>query len=70
MTARPASPIEANLKQLRRGATYTARTRTGCVTGEYLGMEMLYGDFAILLRHADATDSIHVNAVESIQLAA
>ena len=70
MKAPTTSPIQANLNQLRRGATYRARTARGRVTGEYLGMEMLYGDLAILLRHDEGTASIPVDSVRSIQRAA
>ncbi len=58
-----------NLNHLRRGAIYRAITATGSAVGEYLGMEALYGDRAILLRNASGTESIYrhdVVAIESI----
>lgn len=70
MKARSTSPVQANLNQLRRGATYQARTNCERFTGEFLGMEMLYGDFAILLRNAEGTSSIPVDSVRSIRQAA
>lgn len=70
MKAPHTSPIQANLNQLRRGSTYRARTQRGRVTGEYLGMEMLYGDIAILLRNDNGTASIPVDSVRSIKHAA
>lgn len=70
MKAPATSPVQASLNQLRRGATYVAHTPHGRVAGEYLGMEMLYGEFAILLRGTDATESITVDDVVSIRPAA
>jgi hypothetical protein len=45
---------------------YTATTAGGSATGEYLGMESVYGDRAILLRHPAGTDSIDLRDLESI----
>ena len=59
-----------DLNHLRRGGTYRTTTRTGPVTGEYLGIEAPYGDRAILLRHPAGTESISLCHVTSIQLAA
>ena len=65
------APHNANLdfNHLRRGAIYRAVTANGIAVGEYLGMEALYGDRAILLRNATGTESIYrheVVAIESI----
>ncbi len=70
MRAPHISPIEASLNQLRRGRAYLAHTPRGHVRGEYLGMESLYGDFAILLRHEAGTASIPVGELVSIRQAA
>ena len=70
MKAPTASPVQANLNHLRRGSTYRAHTTHGRVTGEYLGMESLYGEFAILLRHEDGTDSVPIDTLVSIRQAA
>ena len=55
-----------NMNHLRRGVHYHATTAYGCTSGEYLGMESLFGDRAILLRHRTGTASITVGDVESI----
>lgn len=55
-----------NMNHLRRGVHYHATTAHGCTSGEYLGMESLFGDRAILLRHRTGTASITVGDVESI----
>ena len=44
--------------QLRRGVTYRATTQAGTAVGEYLVLEALYGDRAVMLRHATGTESI------------
>lgn len=59
MSAHITSRINAlDLNQLRRGVTYRATTQAGSAVGEYLGMEALYGDRAVMLRHATGTESI------------
>lgn len=58
-----------NLNLLRRGTSYRATTSSGDVVGEYLGMEIPYGDPAILLRNGVATASIairHLTAIKPI----
>lgn len=70
MQAPTTSPIQANLNQLRRGSIYAARTHQRGVRGEYLGMEMQYGERAILLRHGSGTDSIPLEELVSIRQAA
>ena len=58
-----------NFNHLRRGFTYRAITTSGAATGEYLGMEALYGDRAVLLRNADGFESIYqrdILAIESV----
>ena len=69
MKAPHTSPIRASLNQLRRGATYNARTDRAQVRGEYLGMERPYGEFAILLRNEDVTESVPVSDLVSIEAA-
>lgn len=59
-----------DLNHLRRGTTYRARTNAGVVAGEYLGIEAPHGDHAILLRHADRTESIPLGAITAIARAA
>jgi hypothetical protein len=66
----PRSRAEINLNHLRRGATYRATTSVGIATGEYLGMEALYGSRAVLLRHAAGTDSIDRRDIMSIEAVA
>ena len=71
MTAHIASPLTApiDLNHLRRGAIYRATTVHGTAIGEYLGIEVLYGDHAVLLRHSRGTESIYrddILAIESI----
>lgn len=59
MSAHTTSRANAlDLNQLRRGVTYRATTQAGSAVGEYLGMEALYGDRALMLRHATGTESI------------
>lgn len=70
MKAPRTSPTQANLNQLRRGRAYRARTARRTIRGEYLGIESIYGDFAILLRHAQGTESIPIGDLVSIQQAA
>ncbi len=48
----------ANLNHLRRGVTYRATTRSGIAEGEFLGMEAVYGERAVMLRHTAGTESI------------
>jgi hypothetical protein len=58
-----------NRNHLRRGSHFRVTTSVGSFAGEYLGMETLYGDRAILLRHSTGTDSIllhHVTSVENV----
>lgn len=64
------SRAEINFNHLRRGATYRATTSVGTATGEYLGMEALYGSRSVLLRHAAGTDSIDRRDIKSIEAVA
>ena len=57
---------QLNLNHLRRGHTYRATTTSGTATGEYLGMEAMYGSRSVLLRHAAGTDSIDRRELMSI----
>ena len=59
-----------NLNHLRRGDTYLATTMAGTTLGEYLGMEALYGERAVMLRNEQGTTSIVRRDILSIELAA
>lgn len=52
---------------LRVGHSYVAGTTGQCIEGEYLGLETLYGDRSILLRHAGGTASIPIRRVQSLR---
>ncbi len=68
MTARhPRTDATSHINNLRRGASYVARTAYGIVFGEYLGIETPYGDRAILLRNDAGTNSIPLRDVRSIR---
>jgi len=67
MSAHITSRVNAlDLNQLRRGVIYRATTQAGSAVGEYLGMEALYGDRAVMLRHATGTESIFRNDILTI----
>jgi hypothetical protein len=53
--------------RLQRGARYRAVTAAGVAVGEYLGMESLHGDHAILLRGAAGTASIARSDVTALE---
>lgn len=55
-----------DINQLRRGGVYWATTDDGIAIGEYLGLETLYGDPAIMLRHPHGIDSIALRDVTAI----
>ena len=61
---------QTNLNHLRRGGTYLATTAIGTTRGEFLGMEALYGERAVMLRNARGTTSINRGDILSIELAA
>ncbi|MDJ0497191.1 MAG: hypothetical protein QNJ89_05125 [Acidimicrobiia bacterium] len=56
-----------NFNHLRRGLIYRAKTAAGFAVGEYLGMEALYGDRAVLLRNATGTESIYHQDILAIE---
>jgi hypothetical protein len=58
-----------NFNHLRRGLTYRATTVAGHAVGEYLGMEALHGDRAVLLRNADGYKSIYQHDIVAIEAA-
>jgi hypothetical protein len=58
-----------NFNHLRRGTTYRATTTSGAATGEYLGMEALFGDRAVLLRSTDGYESIYQHDIVAIEAA-
>lgn len=64
------SQIQTNLNHLRRGGTYVATTKAGTTLGEYLGMEAMWGERSVLLRHDRGTESISRRHILSIELAA
>jgi hypothetical protein len=68
MTPRPdhrAGRLES-YNRLRRGTHYRATTRRGNTSGEYLGLETVVGDWAILLRDPSGTVSIPLGHLTSI----
>ena len=69
MTAPPTGRTDATwiFNHLRYGQTYRASTRHGIAIGEYLGMETPHGDWALLLRHSNGTESIPLPDVTSIR---
>jgi len=57
----------ARFNHLQRGATYQATTADdGIVVGEYLGMEVPFGRWAILLRHETGTRSLSLRDIVTI----
>ncbi len=68
MSAQQTSRANANtnFNHLRRGLIYRATTEAGTATGEYLGMEALYGARAVLLRNAGGTESIYQRDILAI----
>jgi hypothetical protein len=56
-----------NFNHLRRGVTYRAVTTSGTATGEYVGMEAVYGDRAVLLRNAAGYESIYQHDIVAIE---
>lgn len=58
-----------NLNHLRRGGIYRAMTAGGVTVGEYLGIEAMYGEHAVLLRSNAGTRSIPRSELVSIELA-
>lgn len=68
-TSRSGATISIN--HLRYGDTYEATTQTGFVsTGEYLGVEVAYDDWRILLRGQTDIHSIAIDQLESVLAAA
>ncbi len=64
-TSRSGAPIDIN--HLRYGKTYEATTQTGLVsTGRYLGIEVAYDDWRILLRDESDIHSIAIDHLESV----
>ncbi|MGH8911410.1 MAG: hypothetical protein ACRDVD_02780 [Acidimicrobiia bacterium] len=61
------SAATININHLRHGATYRAITHCGSMAvGEYLGIEVIYDDWRILLRHRGGTESIAVAELASV----
>jgi hypothetical protein len=60
----------SRFNHLRCGETYRATTADAVVVGEYLGMEVPFGRWAILLRQRTGTESIPLDDVVSILPAA
>ncbi len=62
---------DPRLNLLSTGLVYRAITADGrIVVGEYLGVEVPYGTWAILLRSSEGTRSIPVMSIDTIQVAA
>jgi hypothetical protein len=59
-----------NLNHLRRGGIYRVTTASGVTLGEYLGMEAVHGEHAVLLRNRFGTESILRTDIVSIELSA
>lgn len=56
-----------DINHLRLGDNYEATTYDGrTVSGLYLGIEVAYDDFCILLRNSDGTTSIAVADLDSV----
>lgn len=58
-----------DLNHLRRGHTYRLITTAGrALHGEYLGIEVIYGDWCLLLRGTDQTFSVPSDLVERVEI--
>jgi hypothetical protein len=58
-----------DLNHLRHGRRYTATVRAGvAVTGDYLGIEVNYDEWCILLRTSDGTASIRTVDLTSVSM--
>ncbi len=65
------NPDRTLLSRLHRGATYRADTAdNGVVVGEFLGVEVPFGRWAILLRHTTGTESVAIGDIITILPAA
>ena len=64
------SDTDHQLNQLRRGETYHATTGHDDFVGEYLGVEVAHGDWAILIRLPSGTEAISLDSLTSIREAA
>ena len=61
------STATISINHVRPGATYRAITHCGSIAvGEYLGIEVIYDDWRILLRHDGGTESIAVAELASV----
>jgi hypothetical protein len=57
------------LNSMRSGRIYTASTSTGDeITGEYLGYEVVHGEWSILLRDDDITVSLPLEGLDTVLL--
>ncbi len=52
---------------LIRGRVYRVSTRFENFSGEYLGMEAPYGDWAMLFQSVDATTSVGLNQLHTLE---
>ena len=66
----PKMKHKVNLNHLRRGGVYRAVTTDGFTLGEYLGVEAIYGERAVMLRSQTGTASLLRGDILSIELAA
>ena len=63
--ARADAPFDIN--HLRRGEFYRATSCTGrSVTGEYLGVEVAYDEWRILLRTVASTESLAIRHLDVV----
>jgi len=57
------------LNAMRHGRVYTATTFTGSeITGQYLGYEVVHGDWSILLQDEDITVSLPLEDIDTVLL--
>lgn len=71
MTARTTTlrnPVTINLNHLAIGDTYQVTTETGrTAIGEYLGIEVAYGDWMMILRNRDGSETIQLDQLAEVQ---
>lgn len=71
MTARTTTlrnPVTINLNHLAIGDTYQVTTETGhTAIGEYLGIEVAYGDWMMILRNRGGSETILLEQLADVQ---
>lgn len=59
--------VTIDLNHLEIGDTYEVTTELGRTTiGEYLGIEVAYDDWMIILRNADGSETIRVDQLSDV----